>query len=172
MVNKPTNFAVNRRLGVYGRILLTIALLAGINPNLYAGGIYKWVDKEGNVHYSQDPVDQSSQPMNIKIPKTTASEEATAEDTNSAAKPQTTDDDKAGDKTKEQQAMQDAAARKQQEAQEKNCQIAMKRLATISAGGRLYEVDKKGERVYWDDATRQAKQADAQADVSKWCGQE
>ena len=48
----------------------------------------------------------------------------------------------------------------------------MKRLATITAGGRLYEMDEKGERHYWDDETRKGKMADAQKDVDKWCGQE
>jgi hypothetical protein len=48
----------------------------------------------------------------------------------------------------------------------------MKRFATVTAGGRLYEVDEQGERHYWDDATLKAKQAEAQKDVDQWCGQE
>ena len=137
----------------------------------HAGEIFKWVDEQGNVHYSQDPpMNKSAQPMNIKVPKTPAeSEEASAQTASTAAeKPPAGDEDKAA----EQKALQEAATRKREEAEKKNCQIAMKRLATITAGGRLYEVDENGERHYWDDQTLKAKQADAQKDVDQWCSQE
>ncbi|MGD8938092.1 MAG: DUF4124 domain-containing protein [Gammaproteobacteria bacterium] len=151
-------------------VLLALLGLAVFCAGAQAGGIYKWVDKEGNVHYSQDPQHLSDQPMNIKVPKSSSSQETASskEESPTAAEPQTGD---AG-QTEEQKALEEAAARKQQEAGKKNCQTAMKRFATITAGGRIYEVDEQGERVYWDDNTRQAKLAEAQQDVDKWCGQE
>ena len=108
--------------------------------------------------------------MKIKVPKTSASEESASnqDQTAAATEPQAGNDDNAPNE----QATKEDAAKKQEEAQKKNCQIAMKRMATISAGGRIYEVDEKGERVYWDDNTRKAKMAEAQKDVDKWCGQE
>jgi hypothetical protein len=145
--------------------------LAFLCASANAGEIFKWVDEQGNVHYSQDPpMNKSAQPMNIKVPKeSAASEETSAQSASTAAdKPPAGDEDKAA----EQKALQEAAARKREEAEKKNCQIAMKRLATITAGGRLYEVDENGERHYWDDQTLKAKQADAQKDVDQWCSQE
>lgn len=133
-----------------------------------AGEIYKWVDKDGSVHYSQDPQNQSAQPMKIKIPKTTSSSDENSNQAEPAAPQDTPEQPNAG----EDNALKETTAKKQQEAHEKNCQIAMKRLATITAGGRLYEMDEKGERHYWDDETRNGKMADAQKDVDKWCGQE
>ena len=135
-----------------------------------AGGIYKWVDEEGNVHYSQDPQHRAAQPMNIKVPKSSTTSEATSSQNKATTQtePQSSD----GGSAEEQSAIKEAAARKQQEAEKKNCQVAMKRMATITAGGRIYEVDAQGERVYWDDNTRKAKLAEAQKDVDQWCGQE
>ena len=146
--------------------LLLVLGLAVICANVQAGEIYKWVDEDGNVHYSQDPQHRGAQAMNIKVPK--SSSPSSQEQSTTAAQPQTDNQDT----TEEQQALNEAAANKQEEAQKKNCQIAMKRLATISAGGRIYEVDDKGERVYWDDNTRTAKLAEAQKDVDQWCSQE
>jgi len=140
-------------------VLLALLGLAVFCAGAQAGGIY-----------SQDPQHLSDQPMNIKVPKSSSSQETASskEESPTAAEPQTGD---AG-QTEEQKALEEAAARKQQEAGKKNCQTAMKRFATITAGGRIYEVDEQGERVYWDDNTRQAKLAEAQQDVDKWCGQE
>ena len=59
--------------------------------------------------------------------------------------------------------------KKNADIRKKNCGISKKRLAAINAGGRLYEVNEKGERSYWNDATRQAKMAEAQAQVNEWC---
>lgn len=160
-------------LKMRAKIQISLVLLLGAAvfcSATQAGGIYKWVDKEGNVHYSQDPQHSGAQQMNIKVPKpSTPTETASNQGAPAnAAEPQAGN----GDKTEEQQALQEAAEKKQQEAEKKNCQIAMKRLATITAGGRIYEVDEQGERVYWDDNTRKAKLAEAQKDVEQWCSQE
>jgi len=151
-------------------VFLLVSLgLAVLCANVQAGEIDKWGDKEGNVNYSQDPQNSSAQALNIKLPKSAAAEAGSnQEESTTATDPQTGDGEKAG----EEQATKEDAAKKQEEAQMKNCQIAMKRLATITKGGRLYEVDEKGERVNWDDNTRNAKMAEAQKDVDQWCGQE
>jgi len=155
--------------------LLSTACVALVLSTAQAGGIYKWVDAQGNVHYSQEPHGQSAQEMNIKIPKTSDSADSAEESTAKS------DTKNASDKTAEKSsdgndaqtnAEKEAAAKDQKEVKEKNCQIAMKRLASINAGGRLYEVNEKGERSYWDDNTRKAKMEEAQKNVDEWCGQE
>jgi hypothetical protein len=113
-------------------------------PAVYATGIYKWVDSQGNVHYGQDPQGDSSQQMKLKIPKTTSSSEDSSDQT-----ADTNEDDSQGDNAKKSAEKQAAAQDREKEARHKNCQIAKKRLAAISAGGRLYEVDEKGEKHYW-----------------------
>ena len=136
----------------------------------HAAGIYKWVDEQGNVHYSQDPQGQSAQELKIKTPKSSSSDDkssAQAEPKN-AKNPEKAADGDANNNAEKQAA----AAQEQKEAKEKNCQISIKRLATITAGGRLYEVDEKGERSYWDDETRKAKQEEAQKSVDQWCTEE
>ena len=36
----------------------------------------------------------------------------------------------------------------------------------------MYDVNDKGERVYWDDAKRASELSDAQQLVDKWCDKE
>ena len=152
-------------------VVWLVFCLAFLSASAHGGEIFKWVDEEGNVHYSQDPpMNKAAKPMSIKVPKPSAASEDSASQTESTAEAKSPPGSE--DKAAEQKALQEAAARKQQEAEKKNCQIAMKRFATVTAGGRLYEVDEQGERHYWDDATLKAKQAEAQKDVDQWCGQE
>lgn len=149
-------------------ILLVLTLVtAGLFAAAHAGQIYKWVDEHGNVHYSQSPQHQSAKEMNIKIPKHSQS---STESSNQSEQNKTESQENGQADGNGQDP--EAVAQKQKEARKKNCQIAMKRLATITTGGRLYEVNEKGERQYWDDNTRQAKLADAQKDVDQWCGEE
>lgn len=162
-----------KRISFQTGTVCLFACLALLSVSAHGGGIYKWVDEEGNIHYSQDPPqNKSAEPLNIKVPKSSAAgEETTDASEDTAASKSSAEND---DKTNKQKILEEAqaAAKKREEAEKKNCQIAMKRLATISAGGRLYEVDESGERHYWDDQTLQAKKAEAQKDVDQWCGQE
>lgn len=159
-----------KRLGFQSNIGLLLILLAGFSTAVCAGGIYKWVDEKGNVHYSQDPQHQSAQQMQLKIPKSSST--STGQET-APATAQDANKDDGEQKEGQNEAVKEADAKKQeQETRKKNCQIAMQRMAGINAGGRLYEVDEKGERHYWDDSTRKAKLAEAQSNVDEWCNQE
>lgn len=148
---------------IFGASLLTTA---------QAASVYKWVDEDGNVHYSQDPQHRSAKEMKVQTsPASESAEDASteAEDTQSTSKSKGDDDTAKQEQAKKQQQEQAAT---QAEQKKKNCQIAMKRRATIAAGGRLYEVDEKGERHYWNDAEREAKLAEAEQQVADWCSEE
>ena len=144
--------------------LLTLML---VGPIALAGKVYKWVDKDGNVHYGQQPEGAgAAQEMRIKTQRSSVNEDPPAEETE--AKKDGSDNKEesvkvSSQKEKEEIEKKNAAIRK------KNCSIAKKRLASINAGGRLYEGDEKGERKFWDDSTTNAKRAEAQAMVDEWC---
>ena len=73
---------------------------------------------------------------------------------------------------KEQAEQKAAIEKKNAEITQENCKRANQRLRTISAGGRMYDINDKGERVYWDDAKRDSELSDAQQSVDKWCNKE
>jgi hypothetical protein len=149
-------------------LMLLAPCVALILSTAQASGIYKWVDEQGNVHYSQDPQGQAAEELKLKIPKSSGGDSSSAQGDHQDAQSA----DKASSGDAQAKAEKQAAAEDQKEAKAKNCQISMKRLATITAGGRLYEVNEKGQRLYWDDDTRKAKLEEAQKNVDEWCGQE
>ena len=154
------------------RLLTAIALIAlCMTPVAFAGKVYKWIDKDGNVQYSAQKPADNAQEMNIKS-KSSAHEEEPAEesaDAESADKKKESNEDKVTVSSEKEAA---EIEKKNAEVRKKNCSIAKKRLATINAGGRLYEVNEQGERSYWDDATRSSKLSEAQGQVDEWCKDE
>jgi hypothetical protein len=145
-------------------LFLAIGLVIA-SPLALAQKIYKWVDKDGTVHYGSQPPGHNAQEVRIhQMPAAPAPEPA----------------QKSGDKPppsfmesyeKEQKDKAAAAAKAEQEKalRDKNCAIARKRLATLKIGGRIVEADANGERKFLSDEEIQSRQQEAQKDVDKWC---
>ena len=145
-------------------LILTLFLL--IATTAQAGKIYKWTDASGAVHYTQTPPpDKHVQEMNVKVDEPKPD---TADKSKDAKQKQT--ENKAVNK--EQAEQKAAIEKKNAEITQENCKRANQRLRTISAGGRMYDINDKGERVYWDDAKRDSELSDAQQSVDKWCNKE
>ena len=146
---------------------LLILVLSVTASSLWAATVYKWVDAQGNVHYSQSPPQQiGAKEMDIRVRSPILQEPPRHVDGTPDSPAEAKEVAK---KKKAESAKQAEVEKKNAEVRAKNCKTAKRRFATINQGGRLYEVDENGERQYWDDAQRQAKLASAQADVDKWC---
>lgn len=122
-------------------LFLTTALL--VITNISCAEIYKWVDENGKVHFSQTPPDEAAE--KIEVPDN-----------------QTPIDQGDFNKTKEKnrryleylrQERQEKNARKarQDEKQAKldaRCKSKLADYQGLQAGGRFYEFNSKGERIY------------------------
>jgi hypothetical protein len=141
--------------------------------------MYKWVDSEGKVQYSDKPPPSNIKTEKLRVPARTATTPAASESKDGAQKDESKggtqkdaaksgtrkDAAKAGPRTaaEEEQAFrkrqldtakaQEGDARKQADARNRaeNCQRAKAALANLQAGGRQVRVDEKGERVFLDD---------------------
>jgi len=154
------------------RIMLISALVSLLlaSPALLAGKVYKWVDKEGNVHYSAEKPEDSGGAQEMKIRANKQPSAADEEQEESTAKSEGKKPESEAEKVKVSSEKEAAEVeKKNEEIRQRNCSVAKKRLASINAGGRLYEVDEKGERKFWDDSTTSAKRAEAEANVAEWC---
>lgn len=106
--------------------ILLIALAMG--PTLSATPIYKWVDKNGNVHYSTVPQNPNAQPLKIlntagnRIP--------------SAARLPTAASSNAADRALTRTTPSDSAA----------CKSARKTLSNYLGASYLYTLDKHGKK--------------------------
>jgi hypothetical protein len=165
--------------------LFSLIIFLSVNAN---AEVYKWTDKEGVVRYTDIPP-----PSNVKKyttlgnkkakeavaePKLEAKEGAVATD---AAKPKLTESEQARqdmkqdliDKKKRQQLDIEKQEKEKKEAEAKqkqaNCAIARSNYQTYSQGGRIYQMNEKGERVYVDDQGLAEKAAQAQRDMQQYC---
>lgn len=144
--------------------------------------VNKCVDSNGKVFYSQNPCPPSMKretmsrggipPASAVTPAPGAADKAGKGD---AAKggPKTPADQEQDFRKRQQDEAKAAkeADKKTAEAQAKeaNCRNARQRLTQYEIGGRISQINDKGERYYMEDAQIEAEKARARADVAQAC---
>jgi hypothetical protein len=120
-----------------------------------ASEIYRWVDDQGVVHYTDRPDRQGAERLTVRVsaPSDTAPRVS--------AQPRAQ-----GELMSESVAEQEAAAAAAREA---NCQSASQRLQSLQAAPRLYREGAGGAREYLDDAEIELVLAEAAKLVEAWC---
>lgn len=112
--------------------------------------IFKWVDEQGNVHYSDTPVKADAQQMQIK--------------TESGSQPRVSEQERlerrqrllqAYDEDRARQNEIDAREQKQKDQLKRECVIARDRLARYERSRNLYDFDKDGNRIILEDKEKQ-----------------
>ena len=155
--------------------LLTLALLLAALPA--SAVLYKWVDQDGKVHYSDQPPPDGAKKSGVVS--------APARSTPSAAAPggEAATSAPKGPKTAAEQEMEfrkrrleaaEADAKRQQEAQaaeekKRNCAQATNRLGALETGGRITKYGPDGETVYLSDAEITKELAEARKTADSWC---
>jgi hypothetical protein len=161
-----------KRLSVVLGLALCVALPASAQ-------MYKWVDSDGKVQYSDKPPPSNIKSEKLRGPAPAADAPATGEGKDAAKK----DAAKAGPKTAVEQDQafrkrrldaakaQEEEAKKQGQARDRaeNCKRAKATLANLQIGGRVARIDEKGERVLLDDQQIIQETARAQEEVAALC---
>lgn len=146
---------------------LSILLLLGIfmTGAVAATKVYKWVDKDGNIHYSeQKPVNQEADTLRIKEhkPAPPAAETQQAQDDS-----ETVDDEQAAQQRAEAEQSLAAADRVNQQ---KLCQQAKANRDALNASVRVSRIDPEtGEQVRMSDDERVKALQKAQQTIKKYC---
>lgn len=147
------------------RLLITVFCWLSLSGAAVEAGVYRWVDENGNVHYSDRPgTAEDAAEIQIKKNKTTAS---SAPD---AAERAVTRQRLLEQYETERMQKREAAAKKKAESKrrEKNCAIAKNRLRMYKSSA-LYEEGADGERRFLSDAEYEKALAKARDDVKRWC---
>jgi hypothetical protein len=141
--------------------------------------MYKWVDSNGEVHYSDKPPPGNIKGEKLREPAPPPAASAPAAGKGEAKK----DAAKAGPKTAAEQEQafrkrqldaaktQESEEKKQAEARDKaeNCNRARAAVANLQIGGRQMRADEKGERVYLDEQQIAQELARAQQVAAATC---
>lgn len=128
-----------------------------------AAQLYKWVDKDGKVHYSDTPpLKQESKtiatpppgPVNATPPKSAVAVDKELDKGRKAA----------AEAAKKSEDTAKAAAQK-----EENCNRAKANLQTFTNSGRIRKFNEKGEQAFLDDKELEAGREKARRDVDEAC---
>lgn len=148
------------------RAIFIVVAAAFFSLNAQAG-LNKWVDAQGNVHYSDAP------PQNVKtqnVPNIAGKGQAAAPATYSSKSYV----EREAELKKSKQEKTEANEKKaQQEAQaeekKRNCAAAQQNLRVLEEGTRIATYDANGEKTYLDDAAREQRLIDTRKAVSNNC---
>ena len=142
---------------IYLAFIITISLSAN-------AGIYKWTDKDGNVHYGDSPQEQ------VKLEELNIDVESRDGITNSSS------DKKERDRmSKELEADRKERADKREQKKidkqnkRKRCTRAKDDLQSYQNASAIYRLDSKGERVYYSKKERKEKIQRLNKSMSKAC---
>jgi hypothetical protein len=155
-------------------LCVTLAFAAGASAQMY-----RWVDKDGRVHYTATPPPAGTASRTLQAPA--ASPPPASDD---AAKDAGAKDARPGPLTPAEQeqefrkrqieaqkaAEKAAQAAKASETKQANCTRAREALATFESGQRIARTNAQGERYYLDDASRARETEAARQAVQDWCG--
>lgn len=141
--------------------------------------MYKWVDENGKVQYSDKPPSSNVKTEKLRDsgppPGATTASDAKSGATNSAAKagPKTAAEQEQAFRKRQLDAAKsrDEESQKQAEAREKaeNCKRAKAALASLQIGGRQMRINEKGERVFLDDPQIAQETAKANQEAAAAC---
>ncbi len=143
------------------RTTLMLALLI-LGCALANAAVYRWVDANGKVHYSDKPPAAGTKPLPIKSSPTDPSQVEAREKTHQKTLDQYAKQESEQDKAQA-QAEKKAAERKAA------CQQAQQKLTQLEQARRVTRTDKDGNKVYLDADQIDAAHAKAQAEVDKLC---
>ena len=140
-------------------LLLLISMTAAT-----AQEVYRWVDKNGQVHYSQTPpastsVHANNIVINAPPPDPTAQQDAQ----NLVQQMQQAKANQA------QSAQQQAQAEAEKRAREQHCNQLQARLQILEQVGPVATVDAKGNRTYWTDAQHTQAEQQLQNQINTQC---
>ena len=148
---------------VIRRILAALLVLACGSA---AAALYKWVDEKGVTHYTEEPPpDRKATKIEIRSdgPPAKAEKGESWKDKEIDFRRRRLEKERS-DAASEAQAKKAAAVRHQ------NCLRARDALDTLAHGHPVYRVNEKGERVYMEEAERDAETKRWRTEVDTWCG--
>lgn len=150
-----------------------ITLMAAVLTATAAETMYRWVDADGSVYYSDQPPPadaRETKNLNQRLPiSEPGDEEESASETNSYAEKEAEFQER-----RKQRAAADAEAAKEAETaalSKQNCDLARADVEAVTnpPGGRLRERNADGELVYMSEEQLEERRAEAHDEVSKWC---
>ena len=141
-------------------------LIAFQSSSVFAEGIYKWTDDNGQIHYGSKPPENEQSATVVNMRKKSVN-----------TIPVTSDERKRKQQNllraliEERQIKEEAKAEndKKEAQQKRQCIMARDRLKSYERSSRIYNLNEKGERVFMSDKDRDRSVAEFKRKVNEWC---
>ena len=153
-------------MGFTGRTAALVAglvLLASLAQRASADQVYKCMDAQNHVVYSDRPCAPSAQKTEITYQQADPAEAARLAKENQVLRGE-------DDLRKRQQATDNKAKDQQDKAKQARCQTARDYYNSIKDTGRMFHTDADGNRVYYSDSEADAKREAARQVMTTACG--
>jgi hypothetical protein len=153
-------------LKIKGRLVGMLVLLIGLSlvGQQLRAEVYKWVDDQGRVHFSDRPADAQSTAIKIKQGEAPAAPLGVED---KQMKMQRMLDVYAEERAQRQEAMQKQKKERQQ--RKKNCALAKDRYNSHLRASGIYNLGSDGKRQYLSDEERSSHMKRLKADINRWC---
>jgi hypothetical protein len=149
-----------------GKFILRSVLLCCAVSGAGAGEIHKWTDENGVVHYGEAaPANQPSTAIETPEPEPSTSAPISAQER--MENQYRAIEQLSEERIRRREEKEKAAAEDKKRAGA--CARLKDRAVTLRDGGRLYNIKPDGTREYLTDETRQARLAEAEAQLKKYC---
>ncbi|MGH8496057.1 MAG: DUF4124 domain-containing protein [Gammaproteobacteria bacterium] len=144
----------------------TVLILLSAAATIAAADVYRWVDADGQVHYSDRPA-RNAERLDVESRPTDAARIRDQQERAAAltAARGVREGQESAQAAEQASAEADIAAQRAV-----NCETARQRLQTYDTAHRLYRPQEDGGREYLSDEELDAARADARLDVDEWCG--
>ena len=141
--------------------LVGLFVLSATESALMAGEVYKFVDKNGKVQFSDEPI-PGSETINIQTPPSQDPSYVERLEKQKKLSEATAADRAQTEKAKAQQVAQSKEM-------ESKCKEVKEQLRILDLKRPVYTVDDKGERTYLSDTDRSAKVSEYNDLISQYC---
>ena len=126
-------------------------------------GAYKWVDEEGNVHYTQTKPEDVTEAEKIKPPPGPETEKALLDLREDQSRSTTLENER------EKKRIEEINRKNLAENKKKNCESTTEILKQLQNYERVKTVDADGTVRWASDEEKQSQIEEAKANVRKWC---
>jgi len=127
-------------------------------------GFYKWTDKDGRVHYSEEPVDENKSTeiiIDTESRSGITNSSSDVEERNRMTRELENDRKERAENREKEHATQ--------KKQQKQCSWAKDDLRRYQSAGGVYKLNKQGERVFYSKKERQEKEQRLKKKIAKEC---
>lgn len=150
------------KLGHKGALFLALTLLLCLRCPSHAGEVYKSIDAQGHVVYSDRPDSSTAQKAVVRVDQPDPREvarNAKEQEIQNAEETQ----------RKKQQAIEDAKKVMEDHNRHVQCDTARDHYYSLKDAGRIYDRDADGNRVYYNDVDADAKREEARLAMVAAC---